>query len=278
MKPAWHEAFEPDVLQHPGNLPELGAMTPEWAWGGSTGKGVKIAILDSGIKNSHPAVEGAVRGWARVVEGENGQFTYDENPHADVFGHGTACAGLIHKVAPDAELYSVQVLSPTGSGGGGVFAAGLHWAIEHQMDVCNLSLGTTKREFFGPLHELADLAAFKNIILVTAANNMPQPSFPSMYASVISVACNEEKDPFRFFYNPNPPMDFGAPGIDVQVAWEESDYATMTGNSFAAPHMTGLVALILAKHPGLPPFLVKTVLRATAANVLTPQTGRAATV
>jgi subtilisin family serine protease len=148
-----------------------------------------------------------------------------------------------------------------------MFAAGLHWAIEHRMDVCNLSLGTTNRDFFAALHELADLAAFKNVVLVTAANNLPQPSYPSMYASVISVACNEEKDPLRFYYNPRPPVDFGAPGIDVQVAWEESAYATMTGNSFAAPHLTGVIALILSKHPGLTPFLVKTILRSTAANV-----------
>ncbi len=267
MKPAWHEAFEPDVLAHPLNLPVLGAITAEWAWGGSTGRGVKVAVLDSGINNDHPAIGGAVRGWVRVVEGDGGQFSYDESPHTDVFGHGTACAGLIHKVAPEAELYSVQVLKPTGGGSGAAFAAGLHWALEHGMQVCNLSLGTTKRDYFAALHELADQASFQNVILVTAANNMPQPSFPSMYASVISVACNEEKDPFRFYYNPAPPVDFGAPGIDVEVAWEGGGYATMTGNSFAAPHMTGVVALILAKQPGLTPFLLKTILRSTAANV-----------
>jgi subtilisin len=270
MKPAWHEAFEPDVLPHPASLPELSAITPEWAWGGSTGRGVKVAVLDSGIKNTHPAVDGVVRGYCRVVEGEDGQYTYDETPHTDVFGHGTACAGIIHKVAPEAELYSVQVLKPSGGGSGGAFAAGLHWAIEHGMQVCNLSLGTTKRDWFATLHELADLAAFKNIMLITAANNLPQPSFPSMYASVLSVACNEEQDPFRFYYNPAPPMDFGAPGIDVQVAWEEQAYATMTGNSFAAPHLTGIVALILAKHPDLTPFLMKTILRSTAWNVRVP--------
>ena len=270
MKPAWHEAFEPNVIQHLASLPELSAITPEWAWGGSTGRGVKVAVLDSGIKNTHPAVDGAVRGYCRVVEGEGGQFTYDETPHTDVFGHGTACAGIIHSVAPEAELYSVQVLKPSGGGSGGTFAAGLHWAIEHGMQVCNLSLGTTKRDWFATLHELADQAAFQNIMLITAANNMPQPSFPSMYASVISVACNEEKDPFRFYYNPLPPMDFGAPGIDIQVAWEEHDYATMTGNSFAAPQIAGVVALILATHPGLTPFLMKTILRTTAWNVREP--------
>ena len=66
---------------------------------------------------------------------------------------------------------------------------------------------------------------------------------------------------------PEPPVEFGAPGIDVLVAWDDGGWITATGNSFAAPHMTGIVALILAKHPGLTPFLVKTILHATARNV-----------
>jgi subtilisin len=148
-----------------------------------------------------------------------------------------------------------------------MFAAGLRWAIEHEMDVLNLSLGTTKRDFYAVLHELADAAYFKGAVLVTAANNFPQPSFPSMYASVISVACNDEKDPFVFYYNPAPPVDFGAPGIDIEVPWRGGSSISTTGNSFAAPHITGIVARILSKHPGLTPFQVKTVLRATAWNV-----------
>ena len=269
MKPAWHEAFTPETLRYSPDLPELHELTAEWAWGGSTGRGIKVAVIDSGINADHPAVGGMVRGYVRVVD-EQGRYQYDDAPHADQFGHGTACAGLIHKVAPEAELYSVQVLNPAGGGSGGAFAAGLHWAVEQGMQVCNLSLGTTKRDFYAALHELADAAYFKNVILVTAANNAPQPSFPSMYASVIAVACNDEKDPFRFQYNPTPPVEFGAPGIDIEVAWQGGGYAAMTGNSFASPHMAGIVALILAKHPGLTPFLVKTILHSTAWNVRQP--------
>ena len=150
------------------------------------------------------------------------------------------------------------MLKPTGSGSGGVFAAGVHWAVKNEMQVCNLSLGTTNREFYAALHELADAAYFKNVILVTAANNMPQPSYPSLYASVISVACNDEQDPFHFHFNPTPPVEFGAPGIDVPVAWQDGGYAAMTGNSFAAPHIAAS-SPILANHPGLTPFLVEDV-------------------
>jgi subtilisin family serine protease len=104
-------------------------------------------------------------------------------------------------------------------------------------------------------------------MLVTAANNMPVPSFPSLYAAVASVACHEGQDPYEFYYNPEPPVEFGAPGINVTVAWFGGGRMTVTGNSFSAPHITGLTAKILGKHPGLTPFQIKTILRATARNV-----------
>ncbi len=266
MRPAWSQEFAPDALRYPDPVPVLDQITPDWAWGGSTGKGVRVGVVDSGIDAEHPALGGMVRGGVAVVEQE-GQVHFDEAPHGDSFGHGTACAGIIHSLAPEAELYSIKVLGATLSGTGNMFVAGLRWAIEQRLDVVNLSLGTTKREFFAVLHELADLAYFRNIVLVTAANNFPQPSFPSMYASVISVACHEVKDPMRFYYNPTPPVDFGAYGIDVQVPWLGGGTISTTGNSFAAPHITGIVALIRAKHPGLTPFQIKTILRATAWNM-----------
>jgi subtilisin len=266
VKPAWSAEFSPEALVYPDPVAVLDQLTPDWAWGDATGRGVRVAVVDSGIEADHPALGGMVRGHVSVIE-QQGEISYDESPHDDAFGHGTACAGIIHKIAPEAELYSVRVLGATLSGTGGMFAAGLRWAIEHEMDVLNLSLGTTKRDFYAVLHELADAAYFKGAVLVTAANNFPQPSFPSMYASVISVACNDEKDPFVFYYNPAPPVDFGAPGIDIEVPWRGGSSISTTGNSFAAPHITGIVARILSKHPGLTPFQVKTVLRATAWNV-----------
>jgi subtilisin len=135
------------------------------------------------------------------------------------------------------------------------------------MHVCNLSLSTSKRDYFGVFHDLSDLAYFRNVALVGAVNNMPVPSFPSMYASVISVASHEVQDPYLFYYNPEPPVEFGALGIDVRVAWRDGSWITSTGNSFAAPHIAGIVTRILAKHPELTIFQLKAVLRALAANV-----------
>jgi subtilisin family serine protease len=115
-------------------------------------------------------------------------------------------------------------------------------------------------------HKLADEAYFRNLVLVSAVNNLPAPSYPSLYASVISVAAHEGTELFTYYYNPSPPVEFGAPGIDVQVAWLGGQYMVSTGNSFAAPHIAGLAALIRSKHPELTPFQIKTVLYACASN------------
>ena len=256
------------MLRLPG-APTLEDLSPEWAWGGSTGKGVRVAVVDSGIEAGHPALEGCVdvdNGIAvRVDEAGN---TVDElGPHPDSFGHGTACAGIIHSFAPEARITSVKVLGRGLSGKAVGFMRGLGWAIEQGFDVINLSLGTGKRDWALPFYELCDQAYFRGCLVVTAANNTPRPSYPSMFGSVTSVACNLATNPYRFHYNPDPPTEFLARGIDVDVAWLDGTWIRGTGNSYAAPHIAGLAALIRAKHPGLRPFQVKTVLWATAANV-----------
>lgn len=264
-RPAWSAPFEPGALRTLEPVLPLEDITREWAWGGSTGSGVKVAVLDSGIDASHPAVA-HVEGWVAVDEGPEG-IVFDTSPHEDLFGHGTACAGIIRAIAPDCELTSVRVLGSALLGRGAVFVAGLRWAIENGMHVCNLSLTTSKKEFFGVLHELVDQAYFRNIMLVTAANNMPVRSFPAVFSSVISVASHDANEPYVFYYNPEPPVEFGAHGVGVRVAWLDGGWITSTGNSFATPHITGIVARILAEHPGLTAFQMKAVLRALAANV-----------
>ena len=88
-----------------------------------------------------------------------------------------------------------------------------------------------------------------------------------MYSSVVSVAAHEGHDPYCFYYNPEPPVEFGAPGIDVRVAWQNHQWLTATGNSFAAPHITGVVAKLLACYPTLTPFQVKAILYELSANL-----------
>lgn len=244
----------------------LEEITPAWAWGGSTGKGVKVCVVDSGIEADHPALDGMVRGGVVVDKGTDGPVLREE-PHGDLFGHATACAGIIHSLAPEAELYSARVLGPNLKGGGDALVAGVRWAIEQQMNVINLSLSTRKPEHVERLHALTDEAYFQKTVVVASANNMPVQSYPWLFSSVISVASHAETDPFTFYYNPSPPVEFTAPGVDLELAWADHSTVTGTGNSYATPHISGIVALIMAKHPDLTPFQIKTVLYYTATNV-----------
>src|SRR5439155_3405998 len=131
----------------------------------------------------------------------------------------------------------------------------------------NMSLSTTKQRFAELLHELADSAYFKRTVLVAAAHNMPVQSYPWRFSSVLSVGSHEGANPLDFFYNPSPPVEFFARGVDLEVAWVGGGTIRSTGNSFATPHMSGICALVRGKHPELNPFQLKSVLQLTATNV-----------
>lgn len=269
MRPAWSEQFDPDQLEAITPIPLAGPISKPWAWGQATGSGIKVAVIDSGIEANHPLV-GPVAGGV-VLEHDpaaEDELRITEGPIEDVFGHGTACAAIIRRVAPECELYSVRVLGANLKTRGKVFAAGLRWATEHQMDVVNLSLSTSSRDYFALFHELVDEAYFRRMMLVSAANNVPAPTYPSEYSSVFSVAAHERRDPFGFDYNPSPPVEFGAPGIDVEIAWSGGATVQASGNSFAAAHIAGLVTRVLGKHPGLTPFQMKTILHSLADNAI----------
>jgi subtilisin family serine protease len=265
--PAWSEPFTADRRNGLARLPPLAGVDREWAWGGADGSGTLVAIIDSGIERGHPAVGGQVRANMVVELDEEGETHVREDPDSiDVVGHGTACAAIIHSLAPAAEFLSIRVLGPDNRGKGVVFAAGLEWAIEQGASVVNLSLSSKSEAMFGTFHELADAAYFANVLLVSAANNVPGASYPSLFAAVVSVASHDVADPWTLYYNPSPPVEFGAYGLDVDVAWRDGGRIIATGNSFAAPHVAGLATLVRSKHPGITPFEVKTILAAVADN------------
>jgi subtilisin family serine protease len=198
---------------------------------------------------------------------DGGEPQIEQDTGGDACGHGTACAGIIRSLAPECSVSSVRVLGPNYTGSGAAFLAGLRWAVEQEFDVINLSLSTTRREFVAVLHELADRAYFRRTILVASAHNMPVDSYPWRFSSVISVASHDRDDALIWYYNPKPPVDFFARGVNVAVAWPGGGTIRCTGNSFATPHMAGLCALILGKHSRLTPFQLKSILHLTANNV-----------
>jgi len=262
LLPAWSlTADQAATLRDPA---WPGRFTREWAWGGSTGKGVRVAIVDSGVEPGHPLV-GEVQ--QAVTIGDPDKVEVLPDTEGDLCGHGTACAGIVRSIAPDCEIVSVRVLGAGYTGSGPVLMAGLEWAVDEKFDLINMSLSTTKRQFSEFLHELADDAYFNNSLIVASAHNMPVESYPWRFSSVLSVGSHDQKGPLTFFYNPDPPVEFFAPGLDLDVPWIGGSTLRCSGNSFATPHMTGICALILGKHPELTPFQLKSVLHGTATNV-----------
>ncbi len=262
--PAWSlSAAAGDTIRLPSSWPSR--VTREWAWDGSTGAGVRVCVLDSGVELEHPLVGPVQRSVAVTKEGD--EVTIADDDAGDLCGHGTACAGIIRSLAPDCELTSVRVLGAGYTGSAKVLLAGLEWAIGEGFDIVNMSLSTTKKQYVDHLHELADIAYFKRTMLIASAHNMPVESFPWRFASVISVGSHESADPYVLYANPRPPVEFFARGLNVDVAWLGGETINATGNSFATPHVTGLAALILGKHPELTPFQLKSVLHLTATNV-----------
>ena len=233
-------------------------------WRKATGRGVQVAIVDSGIDTAHPDLEG------RIIESveariENKRIVFDPSESGDSAGHGTACAGIIAEIAPDAQLCSIKVLGSAGLGDGQAFLAGLEYAIKHRYKVINLSLGTTKPQFFSPLHDLLDRAYQAGCIVVAAANNLPHPSFPSVFSSsLISVVKSTETDPLSFGFHYGEVIELTAPGVNVRTAWLDGGHRNLTGNSFACPQIVGVIALLLEKHPEMTPFQVKSALYAIA--------------
>ncbi len=263
--PAWSLPKDAvDRIALPAEWPEQ--VTRDWALGGATGTSIRVCILDSGVDATHPLV-GELESAVVISVGEDDAIIAEEDTEGDVSGHGTACAGIVRRLAPECHLSSVRVLGAGFTGTGAVLLGGLRYAIEQGFDVINMSLSTTKKPFASILHELADNAYFKRTVLVASAHNMPVESYPWRFSSVISVGSHEEPDALDYFYNPSPPVEFFGRGVNVEVPWLGGRTLTVSGNSFATPHMSSICALILSKHPELTPFQLKSVLYLTATNV-----------
>ena len=265
--PAWSEGFAPDRLGPAPSLDLPGVITPQWAYGDGRAEGVRVAIVDSGVEGGHPLV-GAIAESVVVEIDHDAEDGYRVSPDEDrdLYGHGTACAGIIRELAPGVELHSARVLGEKLTGRARCFAGALEWAIESGMQVVNLSLSTTNEDWYESFMDLADRALRHRVMLVGALSNEPKVSIPSEFASVFSVAAVEGDDRERFLANASPPAEWGAPGVDVEVAWLGGSTVTVTGNSFAAPVISALVARIVATHPGLTCWQVKTILAELAAN------------
>ena len=175
--------------------------------------------------------------------------------------------GIVRSLAPEAEIHSVRVLGPGFTGGGNILLVGLRYAIEQGFEVINMSLSTTKKDYAAVLHELADSAYFQRS---DAGRLRAQHARRELPVAVLLGDLGRQPRggrPDGSNYNPNPPVEFFARGVNVEVAWMGGEDLSASGNSFATPHVSAICALVRSKHPELTPFQLKSVLHLTAANV-----------
>jgi subtilisin family serine protease len=241
----------------------------------ATGRDVHVAVLDTGVDVTHPDLRGAVVRSVEAVAPPQGPACREipagelSAAQLDPVGHGTACAGIIHELAPEARLVSVRVIGASAAGTGEQFVRGLQWVLdqrEPRIQAVNLSLGTLQDRFAGPLRRLVDQAYFQGIVLVAAANNVGLPSYPAVFASLLAVDNESFPEPTTFEFRTGRPVELAARGIYVRAPKTGGGYQLWTGTSFACPHITGLVARLLSLNPGLTPFQVKTLLHVLRSN------------
>jgi subtilisin family serine protease len=242
---------------------------------GATGKGINVAILDTGVDATHPDLQSAVVRSVEIVQQEQRLVARDllagelAAAELDPVGHGTACAGIIHELAPEARLISVRVIGASAVGTGQQFVRGLEWTLDEaqpRIHVANLSLGTLQDRFAAPLAHLVDRAYYRGLVLVAAGNNMGVPSYPAVFASLVAVDNESYADPTTFEFHIGRPVELAARGIYVRAPRTGGGYQLWTGTSFACPHITALVARLLSLNPALTPFQIKTLLHVLRSN------------
>lgn len=229
---------------------------------GNNGKGIKIAILDTGCDKNHPDLKD------RIIEGKN--FTNDDNGNLDIFndynGHGTHVAGTIAAskndkgvigVAPEADLLILKVFGAKGDVEPNWITDALDYAIEQKVNIISMSFGSKEPD--KSMHQAIKRAVEKGILVVCAAGNDGDKNpmseefrYPGAFNEVISVGAIDFSGRFPEFTNTNKEVDLVAPGVDILSCYPmnlsedpENPYKKLSGTSMSTPHVTGALALLI---------------------------------
>lgn len=244
------------------------ALNLEWLLQNTSGKGVDVAVIDSGIDPCHPDLAGRIVRSCVVesdaVHGAMACREIDTHQSSDSFGHGTAVAGVIAAIAPQAGIISVKVLNQYNAFTGEAIIEGIRWALDQRIKLINISLGVIKKQWVPALFELCERAYEQETIMVVSKKNFGPPGWPAAFSSVISVDRAEFADRYDFAFNNKSLIEFDANGSEITVAVPGGGYAIQTGTSFATPVITALTALMLEHYPGLLCVEAKSFLKAIA--------------
>ncbi len=221
--------------------------TDKLDFGRLTGQDVKIAIIDSGVDYEHPEIGSITQGMDIKIDSD-GQIIWGTD-YADRSGHGTACTGIIRQIAPDAEIYIIRIFEQSLVADGKLLIAALQWVIDRGIDVVNLSLGTTDRQYFEPIQELCRQAAQEDIILVAAAHNRGIESYPAIFPDVIGVQGKPLQKLNDYYFRKNNHIECVAHGGEQILCWKNSSKVITAGSSFAASRIAGIVCLIRQIYP-----------------------------
>jgi thermitase len=212
------------------------------------GRGVKVAVIDSGLDLNHPAFAGRL-----APASEWKDFVDDDAVPQDVgsgngFGHGTGVAGVILQVAPNATILPIRVLEADGTGDLDDVVAAIDWAMQKGVKVINLSLGSTTD--LKTMNDMLKLIAKYNMIAVASAGNNGQKSieYPARHgAEVVGVGSVDKNDVKSTFSAYGKTLDVMAPGEFVYTAYPNNQIGYWSGTSFAAPMVTGAIALAVGE-------------------------------
>lgn len=228
------------------------------------GDGIRIAVLDSGIEIDHPYLQPRALVDDIAVDAQEPRFAMGGG---DLYGHGTAVAGIIWDWAPRAEIGSFRVLGKDLRSRSALVALAATEAIARKYDILNCSFGCVISGHMALYKEWVDRAYLAGVHVVAASCSHKSTEWPAHFASVLGIDCCEDLSNATLYHRKNHIVEFAAPAREQRVAWNNGEYRTMMGSSFAAAYLCGLVARILSVHPMRDPFAVKAQLRHLCAAI-----------
>ncbi|MGE5558153.1 MAG: S8 family serine peptidase [Bacillota bacterium] len=215
-----------------------------------TGKGVRIAVLDSGF-DPHWQEQLKVNLFLNVTDQK-----ITESAQFDANGHGTACVDLIRRNAPEAEIAVLKVFDENLLCGGEIFLSAMRWCLEHNIDIINLSLGTINRIIGHQIISLCKEACDRGKLVVAAANQEGYRAYPAGDSFVFTVAAGKLPSKSDYSYDKENGC-FLARGDKQKAAWSGGNYSFVDGASFAAANFTGILARYRELFPDQTPQQVK---------------------